>query len=316
MTMNLARDGFDATVARLSRLSVERHSDAYADIDWDGLTLEATDWRLELPAVDPLAATDWYRAQAPEARARIGLYRYAAYMKVGEHFENLLQRGLLLQAARLDNGALEFRYIHHELIEESQHTLMFQEFVNRTGMPVRGMPKALLRLIEAAVPFSPWFPTLFFVAVLGGEDPVDHLQRLLLQNETELHPLLERIVRIHVGEEARHLSFARHILERDVPRLGRGRRTALAVLAPVVLATLTRVMLRPPGDLLRHCGIPEEVARDAVRSPQGRQLEKDAVAKTRRLLTELGLTTRPARAVWRAMGLWDAPVKAPDASTG
>jgi hypothetical protein len=312
--MTVARDEFKDTVGRLNRLSVERHSDAYADIDWDGLILQVTDPRLELPAVDPLADTEWYRAQAPEARARIGLYRYAAYMKVGEHFENLLQRGLLLQAARLENGAPEFRYIHHELIEESQHTLMFQEFVNRTGMPVRGMPKGLLRLIEAAVPFSPLFPTLFFVAVLGGEDPVDYLQRLLLQTEPELHPLLERIMRIHISEEARHLSFARHVLQRDVPQLGRMRRRALALLAPAVLAVLTRVMLRPPGDLLRHFGLPEEVARQAVRSPAGRQLEKDAVAKTRRLLNELGLTTRTARVVWRAMGLWDDPAKVPAAT--
>ena len=309
--MTVAQEEFDATVGRLNRLSVERHSDAYADIDWDGLPLDVTDPRLELPAVDPLAATEWYRARPPEERARIGCYRYASYMKVGEHFENLLQRGLLLEAVRLDNGAPEFRYMHHELIEESQHTLMFQEFVNRTGMPVRGMPRRLLRFLEMAVPFSPVFPTLFFVAVLGGEDPVDHLQRLLLQTEKDLHPLLERIIRIHVGEEARHLSFARHFLQRDVPRLGRLRRTVLGLLAPVVLAALTRVMLRPRRDMLRHFGIPEEVARQAVESPEGRQLEKDAIAKTRRLLTELGLATRTARAVWRAVGLWDEPAPAP-----
>jgi hypothetical protein len=81
------------------------------------------------------------------------------------------------------------------------------------------------------------------------------------------------------------------------------------VVAPVVLAALTRVMLRPSGDLLRHFGIPEDVARQAVRSPEGRQLEKDAIAKTRHLLTELGLTRRPARLVWRAMGLWDDRAK-------
>jgi hypothetical protein len=289
--MTVARQEFDDMLARLNRLSVERHSDAYADIDWDGLPLEVTDPRFELPALDPLSATEWYRAQPPETRARIGLYRYAAYMKVGEHFENLLQRGLLLRAVRLPNGTPEFRYLHHELIEESQHTLMFQEFVNRTGMPVRGMPKPLLRLIEALVPFSPLFPTLFFVAVLGGEDPVDHLQRLLLRTEADLHPLLERIVRIHVSEEARHVSFARQVLQNDTPRMGRIRRRALALLAPVTLAVLTRAMLRPPGDLVRYFRIPKEVARDAVR--------------TRRLLTGLGLATPTPRAVWRAVGLWD-----------
>ena len=64
------------------------------------------------------------------------------------------------------------------------------------------------------------FPELFFIFVLGGEDPIDHVQRETLRSERELHPLLERIMRIHVTEEARHLSFARHYLKREVPKLG------------------------------------------------------------------------------------------------
>jgi hypothetical protein len=302
---------FDVAVGRLSRLSVDKHFDAYADIDWDApeFALDPADPRLELPAIDPLAHTEWYWSQPPEARARIGLYRYGACMKIGGHFENLLQRGLLQFALGLPNGSPEFRYLHHELIEESQHTLMFQEFVNRSGLPVRGMPRGLLYLVGlAGVPLSRLFPPLFFVGVLGGEDPVDHLQRLQLQGEADrpLHPLVERIMRIHVTEEARHVSFARQVLKRDVPALGRLRRGVLSICAPVVLGVLTKTMLRPPGDLLRHCGVPKQVAREASRSPEGRRLEQDAIARTRRLLTDLGLMNRPARVLWRAMGIGDA----------
>ena len=52
------------------------------------------------------------------------------------------------------------------------------------------------------------FPELFFIFVLGGEDPIDHLQRETLRSERDLHPLFEMIMRHHVTEEARHLSFA------------------------------------------------------------------------------------------------------------
>jgi len=55
----------------------------------------------------------------------------ATAMQVGTEFENLLQRGLLAYAYRLRPGAPEFRYLHHEVIEESQHTMMFREFANR-----------------------------------------------------------------------------------------------------------------------------------------------------------------------------------------
>jgi hypothetical protein len=304
-------DDFAVMVGRLNRLSVERHFDAYADIDWDdpGLTLDPADPRFELPGIDPLRHTDWYAAQPAEGRSGVACYRWAACMKTGWHFENLLQRGLLVHAFELPNGAPEFRYLHHEIIEESQHTLMFQEFVNRSGLPVRGMPRFLRRLAEwFVVPLARVFPTLFFLFVLGGEDPVDHLQRRVLSDPaTTLHPLVERIMRIHTTEEARHLSFARKYLQRTVPELGRLRRLELALTAPVVLGIMARLMLQPTGDLVRHFGVPRDVVRAANRSRAGRQLLKDSVGKTRRLFRELGLITPTAKVLWVAAGLWDNP---------
>jgi hypothetical protein len=303
-------DDFSVMVGRLNKLSVERHFDAYADIDWDdpGFALDPGDTRFELSAIDPLRHTDWYAAQPADVRARLGCYRWAACMKTGWHFENLLQRGLLRHAFELPNGAPEFRYLHHEIIEESQHTLMFQEFVNRSGLPVRGMPFVLRKLAEwFVVPLARVFPTLFFLFVLGGEDPVDHLQRRVLSDrDTTLHPLVERIMRIHTTEEARHLSFARHYMHRTVPELGFFRRLHLALIAPIVLGVMARLMLRPSGDLARHCGVPADVVRAANRSPQSRQLLKDSVAKTRKLFRELGLITPFSKVLWKAAGLWDA----------
>jgi hypothetical protein len=305
-------EGFRSLTVRLSRASVEKHFDAYADVDWDAPehALVAGDPRLELPAFDPLGASDWYRAQPPEVRSRVALYRTAAYMKVGWHFENLLQRGLLARAMQLPNGSPEFRYIHHELIEESQHTLMFQEVVNRSGLPVRGMPAPLRILVEVlAIPTAKLFPMAFFIGVIGGEDPIDHVQRHLLK-EGIAHPLIERIMRIHVTEEARHLTFARHVLRRDVPRLRRVRRTLLRIVAPLELALLARLMLLPPGDMVRHCGIPRQVVRDAYGSREGRRFVRDSVRKSRELCAELGLITPVSRAVWRAVGIWERPAAA------
>jgi hypothetical protein len=300
---------FETMVGRLNKLSVERHFDAYADIDWDSadFALDPGDARFELPGIDPLRHTDWYAALPPADRAKVGCYRWAACMKTGWHFENLLQRGLLRYSFELPNGAPEFRYLHHEIIEESQHTLMFQEFVNRSGLPVRGMPRVLRKLAEwFVVPLSRVFPTLFFLFVLGGEDPVDHLQRKVLSDSGgKLHPLVERIMRIHTTEEARHLSFARHYMHRTVPKLGRFRRLHLALISPVVLGVMARLMLWPSSDLVRYSGVPGDVVRAANNSPQGRQLLKDSVSKTRKLFRELGLITPLSKTLWKAAGLWD-----------
>lgn len=297
---------FAIMVARLSRLSVERHAEAYVDIDWDSpeLHIDADDPRCRLWPADPLGASRWYGAQTPEAQSRIGLYRWAACMKTGWHFENLLQQGLLVSALRLRNGSPEFRYLHHEIIEESQHTLMFQELVNRSGLPVRGMPRWALN----TRPFIMWsakrFPELFFAMVLGGEDPIDHVQRQQLKSGVT-HPLIEAITRIHVAEEARHLSFARHQLKHRRPQMGVIRRQAVAMSTPIILGVMVRLMLVPPQDLRAECSIPRRVVHDAMASAAGRRLFRDSAGKPRRLYTELGLITPVSKLLWKIFGIWD-----------
>src|SRR5436305_3112807 len=156
-------------------------------------------------------------------------------MKAGLQFESVLKRGLLEYAFRLPDHSPEFRYAYHEVIEEAQHSLMFQEFVNRTGLEVAGLTWDLKFGARRVLHLARRFPALFFVFVLGGEDPIDHVQRTMLRSGRDLHPLLERVMRIHVTEEARHLSFARQYLRTNVPTLGRFRRHAIAIQAPIIL---------------------------------------------------------------------------------
>ena len=258
-------DRFDELLERLSRQSVTKHFDAYADIPWDDpeFQIDVTDRRWELPDDHGVGATDWYRALPAETRARIGLHTVAANMKAGLQFESVLKRGLLEYAYRLPDGSPEFRYVYHEVIEEAQHSLMFQEFVNRAGLETPGLTWDVALGARWAISTARRFPALFFVFVLGGEDPIDHVQRNALRSGRELHPLLERVMRIHVTEEARHLSFARAYLRTNVPRLGRARREALAFLVPGILATMAQVMMQPPAHLVRTYAVPQDVIETA-----------------------------------------------------
>jgi hypothetical protein len=117
-------DRYQALLARLSALSVTHHFDAYGDIDWDspGFEIDRTDPRWELPADDPLTITQWYRTLTTEQRLSLGLDRVVTMMKTGIEFERILKQGLLEFAGTLPNGAPEFRYAYHEVIEECQHS--------------------------------------------------------------------------------------------------------------------------------------------------------------------------------------------------
>jgi hypothetical protein len=161
---------FDALVARLSEQSIVKRYDAYTDIPWDdpAFAIDHDDPRWELPLDDALGSTAWYREQPLGVRSRIGLYRYATAMKIGLQFENILKRGLLEFTFTLPNNDPRFRYAYHELIEEAQHGLMFQEFVNRSGFDPPGLAWPERLGAGVIVKLGRWFPELFFIFVLGG----------------------------------------------------------------------------------------------------------------------------------------------------
>jgi hypothetical protein len=291
---------------RLNDLSVTKHFDAYADIAWDDprYALDPTDPRWELSDDDPLGGTDWYHALPQPQRARIGVELIASKMKIGLIFESILKRGLLEFAMTLPNNSPEFRYAYHEVIEEAQHSLMFQEFVNRTGYDAPGLRWWDRLSSRWIIGLGRRFPQLFFLFVLGGEDPIDYVQRRELRNDREKHPLIERIMRIHVTEEARHLSFARHYLKRTVPRLGAVRRAELAIGAPLILGAMAALMLKPSPDIVARYRIPREVVDAAYNDNPRHHAETIAsLGKVRKLCEELGLVRWPYTRLWRALGL-------------
>jgi P-aminobenzoate N-oxygenase AurF len=294
---------------RLNHQSVTRHFDAYADVDWDSprMALDPEDPRWELPADDPLGATSWYRQLPAATRARLGCELVASKMKIGLTFESILKRGLLEFTATLPNNAPEFRYAYHEIIEEAQHSLMFQEFVNRSGFDAAGLSWAERIGSRRIVALGRRFPQLFFLFVLAGEDPIDYVQRRELRAGRQLHPLLERIMRIHVTEEARHLSFARHYLTRTVPQLPWRRRVRLAIAAPLLLGPMARLMLKPSRQLVARYQIPAAVVAEAyTRNPEHRAETAASLAKVSRLCVKLGLIRPPYLALWRLLRL-DTP---------
>ncbi len=294
-------------LARISRQSVTKHFQAYVDVPWDDpeYAIDPADPRFALPETDPLGATAWYRAQPEAVRARIGLHMIANFLKIGVQFESTLKRGLLEYTARLPNGSPEFRYLYHELIEEAQHSLMFQEFVNRSGLAVDGLP-LFARVFARGLPrIARRFPELFFVFVLGGEDPIDHMQRSeLLRGARWAHPLVRRISQIHVIEEARHLSFARAYLRRNVPRLGFVRRQMLCLRTPVILGNMARFMMQPSAQIAREYRIPKSALREAYRGNRVYAKARcEALGKTRALCSELGLIRWPYSAIWSRFGI-------------
>ena len=301
---------YEQRLQTLSEASVHQHFDAFKDIAWDdpAYAIDPTDRRWILPRADVLGRTEWYRSLPEDEQVRIGLYRQANVTKVGLQFEQILIAGLMNYAFSLPNGSAEFRYSTHEATEECHHTQMFQEFVNRSGQPVEGGS----RLFRALSPFLPlaakWVPFGFFYGVLAGEEPIDHVQKSILRAGNDMHPLLQRIMQIHVAEEARHIGFAHQYLEHKAPRLSRGERVVLSLLVPVIMKWLCNEILVPSRKARRDMGIPKDVMKEVYwDSPESRKFLRDLFGDVRMLAETTGMMNPVSRRVWRALGIDGRP---------
>jgi hypothetical protein len=305
------QESYEQLVQRLSVQSVRKHYDAYVDIDWDApeMQIDKADPRWELPEDDVLGGTAWYKAQPQAARAELGLTAIVNSMKLGVVFESVLKRGLLEYAFRLPNGSPEFRYAYHEVIEEAQHSLMFQEFINRSGLNPRGLRGPLAFGARLVGNFGRAFPPLFFFFVLGGEEPIDYAQKQTLRSGRGLHPLAKRIMQIHITEEARHLCFARNYLQKNVPKLGWFARLRLAVAIPFILGGMARMMLEPSRSMIAKFAIPDSVVREAYsHNREHKKRVRASLASVAKLCIELGLLTDRNVWLWKTLGLGN-PIK-------
>ncbi len=299
------REAYDDVLARLSARSVTKRYDAYADVEWDhpDNRIESDDPRFELGDGDPLGQTAWYRALPQSSRARIGLHVTASMMRTGVEFEGILSRGLLEFASSRPNRSPEFRYAYHEVIEEGQHSLMFQEFINRSGVDARGLSAFEAHGSRRVPPMGRTFPECFFLHVLAGETPIDWIQRQTVASERAQHPLLRRIMQIHITEEARHLCFATRFMEEHVPRMSTLRRLQLRIYAPFILAGTVAPMLRVPSDVVKAHAIPRHVVREAHQSELHRARVHDGLRPVHRLCERVGLITSTTERAWNWFGL-------------
>lgn len=304
-----APETYGDVLARLSARSVTKHFDAYADVEWDhpDNRVDQDDPRFEIAPNEPLAMTSWYLGLGQTARARLGLHLTVSRMRTGIQFENILSRGLLEFAMTRPNRSHEYRYAMHEVIEEGQHSLMFQEFVNRSGFLPEGLAGIELAVAGRVPAMGRTSPERFFLHVLAGEAPIDHVQRTMLASPTPPHPLLKRIMQIHITEEARHICFASRYLSETFPTLGLYRKTALRVVAPFVVGATMMQMMRLPADVVHQHGVPRDVVREVHRSPGYRQQVIRSVRPIHQLCVRLGVVTPRTAPVWNLLGLASRP---------
>jgi P-aminobenzoate N-oxygenase AurF len=122
----------------------------------------------------------------------------------------------------------------------------------------------------------------------------------VLREGKTLHPIMERVMAIHVAEEARHISFAHEYLRKRLPHLRRGKRFWLSLYVPVVMRVLCSAIIVPPRAFWKEFDIPRSVRKEVFfSSRESRQMLRAMFADVRMLCHDTGLINPVAKILWR-----------------
>src|ERR1700722_18872919 len=202
---------------RLLKGSVKKSYEPIVDIDWDA-PLDPDKFYLP-PRLVSLYDTPMWNEMTREQQIELSRQELANTLSAGIWFENTLNQALLRTILHEDPTSNSTHYKLTELGDETRHMVMFGKAIERIGAkPVR--PRLFHRMIINALPLAFQRGSMLWVAALIGEEIFDSLQRQMM-DDPELQPMIQRLMRIHVTEEARHIQFARDGLRKRSPNMRR-----------------------------------------------------------------------------------------------
>lgn len=281
--------------ARLVAASERLSYDPFTDVDW---SVPIDDHAFHLPPEFlPLYGTPVWDAMTDEERRTYSRHECAALCAAGIWFENILMHLVLQHLYGLPADDPSHRYLLVETADECRHSTMFGEYIRRAGTPAYPV-RPFLRALGAFMKATTRGPEAY-IAMLAAEEILDVSNRATMRDE-RVHATSRRMAKIHVAEEARHVSFARTYVAEVWPDLNAVQRVLASIRIPFVVAGVTDALVNPA--VYRQLGI-DGGTRLARRNPHHRQRVQRDLSKLTGFLSEVGVINRFTRPVWRVLGL-------------
>ncbi|BBZ02894.1 hypothetical protein MCHIJ_23310 [Mycolicibacterium chitae] len=281
---------------RLLKGSVKRSYEPVVDIDWDA-PIDPDKFFLP-PQMVTLYGTPEWEALSRSQQIDLSRQELVNVLSAGIWFENILNQALLRDLMHRNPTAKTTHYALTELGDETRHMIMFGKTIERVGgTPVR--PKLFRRMIINSLPLVFRGP-LLWGAALVGEELFDALQRQTLE-DPDLQPIVQRLMRIHVTEEARHIQFARDGLRKTVPVMPWYRKMLLANVHGAG-GPFYRMLFTLPIQYSRVGLDGKRMRRVARSNPHFRDKCVSAFAPLAEFFEDIGLMGRFGRWMWRRAG--------------
>jgi len=290
------RDSREKVASRLLKATADRHYDPRVDLDWDQ-PFEPGKFFLCEEHVS-LYATPLWDQLSLDQRVELSKHESASWLSAGIAFEMQLDAFLLRHAFVRDPTSNHVRYALTEIEDECRHSLMFSMMLEKMGTPLYSFQPKLRALIWRSQFFGS--EVMAFIGTLIVEEFLDAAQRQIMRDDN-VQPLVRDMTTIHVVEEARHVSYARSELARQLERIGPRRLAVVRQLAAFMAAGIYKMLVDPA--VYRSVGIEPKVALDAVNhSAHRREFRRELTARTFRNFAELGLVGGRSAQTWRSWG--------------
>jgi hypothetical protein len=279
---------------RLLNGSVKKSYEPIVDIDWDA-PLDPDKFFLPPPLVS-LYGTPMWNEMTRAQQIELSRQELVNTLSAGIWFENMLNQSLLRTILHEDPTSSSTHYKLTELGDETRHMVMFGRAIERIGAkPVR--PRRFHRLIINTLPLAFQRGSMLWVAALIGEEIFDSLQRQMM-DDPELQPIIQRLMRIHVAEEARHIQFARDGARRRVAEMPRLNRWFMANINGLGGYFFNYLFSNPIP--YARTGLDAKRARKAaLTSAHRHEIQVAGFAPLAAFLTEVGLLGPIARCGWK-----------------
>jgi hypothetical protein len=292
------RNPLPQTAAKAEKLvaaSQRATYDPFTTIDWS-VPVDDTAYHLP-PEFLPLFGTDAWNAMTEEQRIEYSRHECASLCGAGIWFENILMQLVLKHLYDLPADDPSHRYLLIETADECRHSAMFGEYIRQAGTPAYRPPR-YQRLGGAFMKATSSGPEAY-IAILAAEELLDISNRATMKDD-RIHPVSKSIAKLHVLEEARHVSFARTYITEVWPTLNRAAKLRAMIRTPFFVSGIAMALVNPA--VYRSLGI-EGGAAMARKNPLHRERVARDLGKLAGLLSELGIINGANRWLWRAMGL-------------
>ena len=281
------------TSERLLKSSARQSYDPEVDLDWGAPLVEGKYFMQ--PERMSLYGTALWHGLDEQQRIELSKHELASIASVGLWFELILMQMMVRDVYDGDPRSARTHYALTEIGDECRHSVMFGKMIERFGVPAYGASPRIHRLGRG-------FKTLAsgvsaYAAILVAEEILDRFQREGMKDD-RLQPLSRMVARIHVLEEARHMTFAREEVEQAVPRLSRAARVWHQTVIAQTALLVTRSLVHP--QVYAAVGLdPHEARREALGNPHYQDTLVWMGERVMAFLSDQGLVGRAQLPTWR-----------------